>query len=456
MTFSVPEIRRDVSRTYVLVVSVSVLALGVLVLVMGLVLRDHLRQQILSRDALLIEAVVSLVSEAESLLTEFDLLGGALDASELRGVLGLVVTDLEGTVLAEVPDDLLGASIPVADRERVQAEGAYARFHESVPLGILFDELVLESEEVPMVEVVVPVRDGEGTLRLLARFWTDGTVVAREFATLDRNLVLQGLVAWLAAALAVAGVFAYALGRLRTSAEALAARTRELEEMNRELELAARTAAIGSISAHLLHGLKSPLAGLRAYLRAHGDEEALAAAQRMQQLVQETLRVLREETREGRHAVPLETVVEELRSKLAPRLADGRCQLEAPALPEVELPRRQANLLGLVLENLAANAFEATAGPTVVRLSATMRARTLVLEVADESGGVPDALRARLFTPGVSSKSGGSGLGLAISRQLLVSLHGDLALAASDSRGTRFRIELPVVVPASTTPGKRG
>lgn len=431
----------------------AVLGLAVLVALLGFILRGVLRQQILSRDAVVFESVANLrgadVDEASASLFPID---GALAASELRGVLGLIVTDAEGALVARVPTDLFLETIPRADRERASASGAFGRFHPSLPLDLLFFDH-FGTEEAPFVELVVVLEGTDVGSVHFAQYWVDGSAIRAEFASLDRTLIWQGLLAWIAATVALGVVFAIAYLRLRQSGRALDARNRELEKKNRELELAARTAAVGSISAHLLHGLKSPLAGLRAYLRAHGDGEALETAGRMQQLVHETLRVLREDARQSDRSVPLGELIEDLRAKLAPLLEADKRELRADALPPLAISRRHANLLRLVLENLIANSLEAAEGPAQVEVAAEVTSDRLHLRVSDQSGGISETVQARLFQPGVTSKPEGSGLGLAISRQLLVSLQGSLELVHSDAHGSTFQIELPreaIDAPAST------
>jgi signal transduction histidine kinase len=63
--------------------------------------------------------------------------------------------------------------------------------------------------------------------------------------------------------------------------------------------------------------------------------------------------------------------------------------------------------------------------------------------VRDQGPGIPEAVRARLFEPGPSTKEGGSGLGLAISRQLARHLGAELELAETSPRGSVFRVRLP-------------
>lgn len=57
---------------------------------------------------------------------------------------------------------------------------------------------------------------------------------------------------------------------------------------------------------------------------------------------------------------------------------------------------------------------------------------------------MPDAARAKLFSPVVSTKEGGSGLGLAISRQLAQHLGARLELAETGRAGCVFELTIPV------------
>ncbi|MGH7461904.1 MAG: ATP-binding protein, partial [Longimicrobiales bacterium] len=68
----------------------------------------------------------------------------------------------------------------------------------------------------------------------------------------------------------------------------------------------------------------------------------------------------------------------------------------------------------------------------------------LVLEVADTGHGVPEQMRAHLFEPFRSGKSGGLGLGLALSRQLIEANQGSISLRSTSRRGSVFQIRLPI------------
>jgi nitrogen-specific signal transduction histidine kinase len=64
------------------------------------------------------------------------------------------------------------------------------------------------------------------------------------------------------------------------------------------------------------------------------------------------------------------------------------------------------------------------------------------LEVLDDGPGVPDQVRASVFRPGFTTKSGGSGLGLALVHRVARDHDGELRLGASASGG-HFILAIP-------------
>jgi two-component system C4-dicarboxylate transport sensor histidine kinase DctB len=102
-----------------------------------------------------------------------------------------------------------------------------------------------------------------------------------------------------------------------------------------------------------------------------------------------------------------------------------------------------------VIINLILNAAQAfSTGVTRARwidVVATSTKGVITLDVADNAGGVPDSVRARLFEPFVTSRGeGGLGLGLPVARALLRRAGGELELIATGPTETRFRCTLPL------------
>ncbi len=127
-----------------------------------------------------------------------------------------------------------------------------------------------------------------------------------------------------------------------------------------------------------------------------------------------------------------------------------------PSLPLVEANR---DLLVQVFLNLLKNAAEAccqTPSPVIrlittysggVKFKPPTQDRPVSLPVAiwieDNGPGIPETVRANLFTPFVSSKEGGKGLGLAIVSKIISDHGGTIEVEHTASGHTRFKILLP-------------
>ena len=98
------------------------------------------------------------------------------------------------------------------------------------------------------------------------------------------------------------------------------------------------------------------------------------------------------------------------------------------------------------LLNLLANAAEAAlagSGEPLVRLTGISQGDGLVLVVADNGAGVPDALREHIFRPFFTTKPQGTGVGLSLGRQVARGHGGELVLAPSQAGvGAVFELRL--------------
>jgi signal transduction histidine kinase len=65
------------------------------------------------------------------------------------------------------------------------------------------------------------------------------------------------------------------------------------------------------------------------------------------------------------------------------------------------------------------------------------------ISICDNGVGIPEGVKAKLFTPMMTTKSKGQGLGLAVVKRLLEALNGTITFESQEGKGTKFLIELP-------------
>jgi len=125
-----------------------------------------------------------------------------------------------------------------------------------------------------------------------------------------------------------------------------------------------------------------------------------------------------------------------------------------------DLPRVMADSEAIkrAVANLVDNAAEASQGLVVreIEISTALVASRDAIEiaVADTGHGVTRELKEKLFLPYFSTKKRGTGLGLAIVSRIVEDHHGSIRVEENRPVGTRFIVELPVVLestPAAVT-----
>jgi signal transduction histidine kinase len=446
---------------------VSGLALGLLVLAGAIIggalqLRQHIRQQIASRDGEILEAVAAMQylddKTSDETISTLDDPGEQLQLvfkiSRLRNVLGVRLFSPEGQFVNAVPAYITEASLAAEDLAGLRTFKPVSHF---LPQAHLDQEELLagtNTAPVALLKVNIPLRE-EGQKRLagIAQFLMNGASIAAQYVELDRRLASESALAFLLGGSILAGGLALAFRRVQRANALLAERTSNLLKANRELALAAKTSAVGAVTSHLIHGLKNPLSGLQSFVqdRAAGQgngqdtewELAVTTTKRMGNLINRVVHVLQEEEAVTEYEISLAEVAEMFEGKLQPVARTAGVRLETAVQGASVLANREADLILLILENLAQNALEATPAGKTVRVKLANEGPCLAMEVQDEGPGLSTAAAAQLFTPCASSKKGGSGIGLAISRQLAAHLGADLELKTSTPQGCTFRLTIP-------------
>lgn len=147
-----------------------------------------------------------------------------------------------------------------------------------------------------------------------------------------------------------------------------------------------------------------------------------------------------------RDPVDVAALAEKVASYFRPRLP----RLANPILVGVNVASRapmiagDALMLEWALEVLVKNGVDALRGRSgSIVITVTDEPDELVVRVEDNGPGVPAEVRAQLFEPGLTTKTGGWGLGLALARRIVEDHHGGRLVLEHSDVGARFALRLP-------------
>jgi len=447
------------------------IALGVLLVTIlsGLVfVRELVREQIIQRDADAIHAVILMeqldiapsngIEVRTAAQIGFD---SAVRASRLRGVLGIRFYDIKGDFNDTFPATIMPLPLEPEALESIRTMKPHSRFIPSTPLDSVFIYLPQFSagriSNIPTLQVTVPLHQRD-TRKLsgVAQFIIEGQSVSGEFARLDLRLIQIAATTFTISGTLLVVMLWPAFRRVQKLNRTLAMHGKRLQRANDELALTARISAVGAISAHLMHGLKNPLASLSQFVSRNDFgttetdqqdwQDALTASRRMQSLVEHTLEVLCDDRGDPTYELTVTELGDDVQKRVIPLAARRKIRVSFQAEGNCTLSSRTANLVSLILVNLLENAIEATSPGGMVSLSVSRSGELLCFRVSDEGAGFPDSRRDHLFLPGKSSREGGSGIGLAISKQIAEFLDAKLELESTSPEGCVFLLELPMSV----------
>jgi two-component system C4-dicarboxylate transport sensor histidine kinase DctB len=230
----------------------------------------------------------------------------------------------------------------------------------------------------------------------------------------------------------------------------------ERERLDRELAQAGRLAALGQFAASMAHEINQPLAAIRSYAdntailvrrgRIEDAAENVSAIGRLTERIGRLTSQLKGFARRAsgrREPVRLAEIVGGSFEVLGTRARETGIRLDVPALAPDLAVLGDGPRLEQVVVNLVQNALDAVAGRPAprVRLSVEEDAERIVLAVADNGPGIPEAARAQVFDAFFTTKADGLGLGLAISRGIVEECGGTLSVT-SGVDGTVFRMDL--------------
>jgi signal transduction histidine kinase len=240
-------------------------------------------------------------------------------------------------------------------------------------------------------------------------------------------------------------------------ARALERMTAQLRQSREQLVQAGKLASIGEMSAAVAHGLRNPLASLRAaaqLVRRHPGSPS--ATEHLDAIVEEVDRLDRRISHLLSFSRPapfhpvnesVPRLIEELLPALTQPMREQGVALEntVPAsLPPVRVDPMQIEQA--ILE-IVSNALDAMPSGGRLRINAYAGdgagPDAVVVEVSDTGGGIPEHALASVCEPFFTTRQEGTGLGLAIAKRYIEQNGGRLEIASRPGEGTTVRVRLP-------------
>jgi signal transduction histidine kinase len=244
-------------------------------------------------------------------------------------------------------------------------------------------------------------------------------------------------------------------------------RNKELAEINARLQSAQqqliqseKLAAVGQLTAGIVHDVKNPLAVIKGLAEILQEEEGLDTfvreqltlirdnASRANTIVTDLLKFARQSTPEMMRRDLRETV--QSSARLTEYLArKGKVSLSTEVPDDSVMVMYDAQQIEQVLINLIQNAIQAMPNGGNLVVGLTLADGTAMVKVTDTGIGIPPENLTRVFDPFFTTKpeGEGTGLGLSVSYGIVRRHRGEIDVESVVGQGTTFVITLPVNQP---------
>jgi PAS domain S-box-containing protein len=239
------------------------------------------------------------------------------------------------------------------------------------------------------------------------------------------------------------------------------------------LALSERLASVGTLAAGIAHEINNPLTSVLANLEFINEEmeqlapqvtakhagsikQLVADAQEGASRVRRIVRGLRLFARDDRHQQEPLALSHAIETAINLAFADIRlrARLFKALQPTPPVLANESDLVQ-VFVNLLVNAVQATPEGEPdrheIHISTASEGNRVVIEIRDTGVGIAPEHIGRVFDPFFTTRKVGSGLGLglAVCHGIITGLGGDITVESPPGLGTKFRITLPAVAPAS-------
>lgn len=229
-----------------------------------------------------------------------------------------------------------------------------------------------------------------------------------------------------------------------------------VREIESDLELSRRLAAIGRLTAGVGHEVKNPINAIVVHLElmrnklGDADHRAMRHLEVIESEIQRLDRVVQTLVDFSR-PVELQLKEQDLRRVVSGVLMLASAELETRDVHvESDLPDRpvmarvDSDLLKQALLNVVLNGAQAMAEGGNLKVRLAEDGRMARLSVHDQGGGIPDDVRDKIFDLYFTTKKDGSGIGLAMTYRIVELHNGSIEVESDATHGTTFILRFPL------------
>ncbi len=233
-----------------------------------------------------------------------------------------------------------------------------------------------------------------------------------------------------------------------------------VQEIESELELSRRMAAIGQLTSGVGHEVKNPINAIVVHLEllrnkmGAQDSPAFRHLDVIQNEIQRLDRVVQTLVDFSRpvelkpHDQDLRRIVNSVLMLASVELEtrDVRVLNEVPDHPVTV--KVDADLMQQALLNVVLNGAQAMITGGTLRVRLNEDSRWAYLSVSDEGEGIPEDIRSKIFNLYFTTKKEGSGIGLAMTYRIIQLHNGQVDVESHIGQGTTFTLKIPVANPS--------
>jgi PAS domain S-box-containing protein len=242
----------------------------------------------------------------------------------------------------------------------------------------------------------------------------------------------------------------------------------KLEEYSKQLETlvdiktkqlrdSERLAAIGATAGMVGHDIRNPLQAIASSLYlAKTDLDAIPESKLKESLMESLFEIEKNVDYINKIVVDLQDFAKPLKPVLGDinltvivqeviknRSIPENVTVESSVESQANCFIADATYIRRMLSNLVNNALQAMPDGGKLTLKATREANNIVISVEDTGIGIPEEVKAKLFTPLFTTKSKGQGFGLAVVKRMTEAMGGYTSFDSQVGKGTRFTVRLP-------------